>query len=107
MLQNILSWIDGEVLVVIGSLFFLVIVKGKQYFIVQCNNFYIFLGIGLGVIVFGVLWVIDEMLMVVSEILVQYLLLVNNGEGLVLLELKDIQIVLWVIVFVVGKVVQE
>lgn len=106
-LQDIIVWIEGNVLVVMGSLFNLVVWKDKIYFIVQCNNVFIFLGIGLGVIVFGVLCIIDEMLMLVSEMLVQYLLLVLNGEGMVLLELKDIQKVFCVIVFVVGKMVQQ
>ncbi len=47
--QNILSWTDGEALVATGSPFSPVTVKGKQYPIAQCNNSYIFPGIGLGV----------------------------------------------------------
>ena len=46
--QNILSWTDGEALVATGSPFSPVTVKGKQYPIAQCNNSYIFPGIGLG-----------------------------------------------------------
>ncbi|MBN0698426.1 hypothetical protein JTM09_35465, partial [Pseudomonas aeruginosa] len=51
--QNILSWTDGEALVATGSPFSPVTVKGKQYPIAQCNNSYIFPGIGLGVIASG------------------------------------------------------
>ncbi|WP_275896337.1 malic enzyme-like NAD(P)-binding protein, partial [Klebsiella aerogenes] len=91
--QNILSWTDGEALVATGSPFSPVTVKGKQYPIAQCNNSYIFPGIGLGVIASGASRVTDEMLMAASETLAQHSPLVNNGEGPVLPELKDIQTV--------------
>ncbi|HFT4632823.1 TPA: NAD-dependent malic enzyme [Klebsiella pneumoniae] len=105
--QNILSWTDGEALVATGSPFSPVTVKGKQYPIAQCNNSYIFPGIGLGVIASGASRVTDEMLMAASETLAQHSPLVNNGEGPVLPELKDIQTVSRAIAFAVGKVAQE
>ena len=105
--QNILSWTDGEALVATGSPFSPVTVKGKQYPIAQCNNSYIFPGIGLGVIASGASRVTDEMLMAASETLAQHSPLVNNGEGPVLPELKDIQTVSRAIACAVGKVAQE
>ena len=105
--QNILSWTDGEALVATGSPFAPVTVKGKQYPIAQCNNSYIFPGIGLGVIASGASRVTDEMLMAASETLAKHSPLVNNGEGPVLPELKDIQTVSRAIAFAVGKVAQE
>ncbi|WP_305887971.1 malic enzyme-like NAD(P)-binding protein, partial [Klebsiella quasipneumoniae] len=98
---------DGEALVATGSPFSPVTVKGKQYPIAQCNNSYIFPGIGLGVIASGASRVTDEMLMAASETLAQHSPLVNNGEGPVLPELKDIQTVSRAIAFAVGKVAQE
>ncbi|XPE38987.1 malic enzyme-like NAD(P)-binding protein [Shigella flexneri] len=47
-------------------------------------------GIGLGVIASGASRITDEMLMSASETLAGHSPLVNNGEGLVLPELKDI-----------------
>ena len=105
--QNILSWTDGEALVATGSPFAPVTLKGKQYAIAQCNNSYIFPGIGLGVIASGASRVTDEMLMAASETLAKHSPLVNNGEGPVLPELKDIQTVSRAIAFAVGKVAQE
>ncbi len=81
--------------------------EGKQYAIAQCNNSYIFPGIGLGVIASGASRVTDEMLMAASETLAKHSPLVNNGEGPVLPELKDIQTVSRAIAFAVGKVAQE
>lgn len=48
--------------------------------------------------------VTDEMLMAASETTAQHSPLVNNGEGPVLPELKDIQTVSRAIAFAVGKV---
>ncbi|EPK7573114.1 TPA: NAD-dependent malic enzyme [Klebsiella michiganensis] len=105
--QNILSWTDGAALVATGSPFAPVTLKGKQYVIAQCNNSYIFPGIGLGVIASGASRVTDEMLMAASETLAKHSPLVNNGEGPVLPELKDIQSVSRAIAFAVGKIAQE
>lgn len=98
---------DLKQLVATGSPFTPVTVKGKQYAIAQCNNSYIFPGIGLGVIAAGASRVTDEMLMAASETLANHSPLVNNGEGPVLPELKDIQAVSRAIAFAVGKVAQE
>ncbi len=51
--------------------------------------------------------VTDEMLMAASETPAQHSPLVNNGEGPVLPELKDIQTVSRAIAFAVGKVAQS
>ena len=94
-------------LVATGSPFDPVVWKDKLYPIAQCNNSYIFPGIGLGVIASGASRVTDEMLMAASETLAKHSPLVNNGEGPVLPELKDIQTVSRAIAFAVGKVAQE
>ncbi|EON2216767.1 NAD-dependent malic enzyme, partial [Shigella boydii] len=79
----------------------------SRYPIAQCNNAFIFPGIGLGVIASGASRITDEMLMSASETLAQYSPLVLNGEGLVLPELKDIQKVSRAIAFAVGKMAQQ
>ncbi|PXC05371.1 NAD-dependent malic enzyme, partial [Pseudomonas aeruginosa] len=48
--QEILNWTDGQALVATGSPFQPVQVGDKRIPIAQCNNAYIFPGIGLGVI---------------------------------------------------------
>lgn len=89
--QDIIAWTEGNALVATGSPFNPVVWKDKIYPIAQCNNAFIFPGIGLGVIASGASRITDEMLMSASETLAQYSPLVLNGEGLVLPELKDIQ----------------
>ena len=105
--QDIISWTDGMALVATGSPFSPVQWKEKTYPIAQCNNAYIFPGIGLGVISSGASRITDEMLMAASETLAEYSPLLLNGEGLVLPELKDIQQVSRAIAFAVGKMAQQ
>ena len=105
--QDIISWTDGQALVATGSPFAPVSWKDTVYPIAQCNNSYIFPGIGLGVIASGASRITDEMLMSASETLAKHSPLANHGEGLVLPELKDIHKVSRAIAFAVGKMAQQ
>ncbi|MGF3145810.1 oxaloacetate-decarboxylating malate dehydrogenase, partial [Cronobacter sakazakii] len=105
--HDILNWTDGAALVATGSPFQPVTVKDKTYPIAQCNNAYIFPGIGLGIISSGALRVTDEMMMAASEALASHSPLVNTGSGLVLPPLTDIQAVSKDIAFAVGKMAQQ
>ena len=63
---QVLEWTQGEAIVATGSPFGSVESGGKTYTVAQCNNSYIFPGIGLGVIATKANRVTDEMLMVAS-----------------------------------------
>lgn len=104
--QDIMAWTDGQALVATGSPFAPVTWKDKTYPIAQCNNSYIFPGIGLGVIASGATRVTDSMLMAASRALADCSPLANDGEGPVLPEVKDIQGVSKVIAMAVAKAAQ-
>nr|WP_314264688.1 NAD-dependent malic enzyme [uncultured Moellerella sp.] len=89
--EDIISWTDGQALVATGSPFSPVMHKEKIYPIAQCNNSYIFPGIGLGVIASGAKRVTDGMLMVASRALADCSPLAKQGEGSLLPLLDDIQ----------------
>ena len=103
---DILARTDGAALVATGSPFAPVTLHDKTYPIAQCNNSYIFPGIGTGVIASGATRVTDSMLMAASRALADCSPLVNEGEGPVLPEVKDIQGVSKVIAMAVGKAAQ-
>ncbi|WP_312209933.1 NAD-dependent malic enzyme [Pseudescherichia sp.] len=105
--QDIISWTDGNALVATGSPFPPVQWKDKLYPIAQCNNAYIFPGVGLGVIAAGASRITDEMLMAASETLAEHSPLRTNDNGMVLPGLDEIQHVSRAIAFAVGKVAQE
>lgn len=105
--EQVIEWTDGEVIIATGSPFQPVEYKGKTYPIVQCNNSYIFPGIGLGVIAAKSRLISEEMLMATSNALAEASPLANNGKGELLPPLTEIANLSKEIAFAVGKVAQE
>ena len=89
--QDIIEWTKGKAIVATGSPFEPVKYDGKTYTIAQCNNSYIFPGIGLGVLAVKAKRITDNMLMASSEALAQCSPLASEGEGPLLPELVDIR----------------
>ena len=69
--QDVVTWTDGKAIVATGSPFEKVEHDSKPFEISQCNNSYIFPGVGLGVISCKAKLVSDEMLMVASTTLAE------------------------------------
>jgi malate dehydrogenase (oxaloacetate-decarboxylating) len=88
--QQIIEWTDGKALIATGSPFAPVEYKGQVFVTPQCNNSYIFPGLGLGIIACGAKRVTDEMLMATSLCLANASPLANNGEGSLLPPLTEI-----------------
>lgn len=105
--EQVLTWTDGQAIVATGSPFKPVELNGKRYPIVQCNNSYIFPGLGLGVIACGASRITDEMLMATSETLAASSPLANTGQGELLPPLTGISALSKQIAFAVGKVAQD
>ncbi|MDF0750741.1 NAD-dependent malic enzyme [Marinobacter sp. 71-i] len=105
--EEILTWTNGEALVAAGSPFKPVELKGKTYPIAQCNNAYIFPGIGLGVIAAGASRVTDTMLMAASDALAKQAPIVQQTGERLLPDLASIQEISRNIAFDVAKQAQE
>lgn len=105
--EQVIEWCDGEVIIATGSPFSPVEYNGKTFPIAQCNNSYIFPGIGLGVTASKAKLISEEMLMITSEALADASPLANDGEGALLPPLIDIASLSRKIAFAVGKVAQQ
>ncbi|OSN07451.1 NAD-dependent malic enzyme [Lonsdalea iberica] len=105
--EDIFNWTDGTALVATGSPFAPVTHKGEIYPIAQCNNSYIFPGIGLGVLASGARRITDGMLMAASRALADCSPLANDGKGGLLPEIEKIQDVSHHIALEVAKMAQE
>ena len=100
--EDILVWTKGQAIVATGSPFPDVVLAGKRYPIAQCNNSYIFPGVGLGVISSNARRVTNEMLQQASSTLASLSPMLNGGETL-LPPLSEIQNVSRKIALAVAK----
>jgi malate dehydrogenase (oxaloacetate-decarboxylating) len=105
--ENIIRWTDGKAIIATGSPFPPVRLNGESYRIAQCNNSYIFPGIGLGVLAVRANRVTDEMLLASSEILAEASPRASGTGKDLLLPLQQITEVSRSIAFAVAKVAQE
>jgi malate dehydrogenase (oxaloacetate-decarboxylating) len=104
---DILQWTNGAAVVATGSPFMPVTVGEKVYPIAQCNNSYIFPGIGLGVLAVKATKITDLMLMAASEALADLSPMAQQGGGSLLPDLKDIEKVSRTIAVKVALAAQE
>ncbi|MFV8783865.1 NAD-dependent malic enzyme [Microbulbifer sp. SA54] len=104
---EILTWTRGEAMVATGSPFEPVEIDGVRHTIAQCNNVYIFPGVGLGVIAAGARRVTDNMLMAASNALAEHAPVVKSAEGALLPPLAEIRDITLYIARAVGLQAQE
>ena len=104
---DILEWTEGKALIATGSPFEPVNYQGKLYNISQCNNSYIFPGIGLGVIAAGATRVTDSMLIASSNALADCSPLLQDPNADLLPDLNEIQQVSKFIAFKVAKAAMD
>jgi malate dehydrogenase (oxaloacetate-decarboxylating) len=88
---DLIAWTDGKVLVATGSPFVDVTYKGRTIPIVQCNNSYIFPGLGLGILAVRASRVTDGMFMAASMSLADNSPALGNPSAPLLPSLEDIR----------------
>jgi malate dehydrogenase (oxaloacetate-decarboxylating) len=102
--EQVINWTNGRAIVATGSPFEPVVYNKQVFPITQCNNSYIFPGIGLGVVAANINRITDEMLIVASKTLAAASPLANTGEGDLLPPLTEIANLSKKIAFAVAKV---
>ncbi|XKE45028.1 NAD-dependent malic enzyme [Halomonas organivorans] len=105
--EDVIRWTDGQAMVATGSPFQPVEYQGRRYPIAQCNNAYIFPGIGLGVVASGAKRITDAMLMSASRALAREAPVAKTGQGAVLPALSDIRELSKAIAFEVAAQAQQ
>ena len=88
---ELLKWTDGRALIATGSPFAPVDYKGKLIEIGQCNNAFIFPGVGLGVIASGARRVTDAMFSAAARVLSEFSPVLNYPEGALFPSLKAVR----------------
>lgn len=79
--ENILDWTNGKALIATGSPFKNIKWKKNFYSISQCNNIYVFPGIGLGVIISNAQKITKHMLITASQTLANICLLESTSDS--------------------------
>ncbi|NQZ05236.1 NAD-dependent malic enzyme [Idiomarina sp.] len=105
--HDVIKWTQGKAIVATGSPFGEVEWEGTTYPIAQCNNSYIFPGIGLGVIAVKATRVSDEMFRVASKTLAKASPSANGKNKNLLPGFTELAQLSKDIAFAVAKVAQE
>ena len=105
--EQVINWTEGDVIIATGSPFKPVDYQGKLYPVAQCNNSYIFPGIGLGVIASKARLITDEMLREASKTLAAASPRANTGEGGLLPAFTELAALSKQIAFNVAKVAMQ
>ncbi len=105
--EDVINWTEGNAIVATGSPFQPVVFEGQSYAIAQCNNSYIFPGVGLGVVACAAEYVTDNMFMAASKALADCSPWVLGDSQDLLPALKDIRKLSRTIAFAVGMQAME
>ncbi|MGJ8581068.1 MAG: NAD-dependent malic enzyme [Psychromonas sp.] len=89
--QEITNWSKGKAIIATGSPFPNTVYNDESFEVSQCNNSYIFPGIGLGVLAARATGISDNMLMVASQALADASMEYEKAPGALLPPLKVIQ----------------
>lgn len=103
---QVLEWTQGQAIVATGSPYATVSLQGQEYPIAQCNNSYIFPGVGLGVLAVKARLISDEMLMAASNVLAEQSPRANGLSEHLLPPLTALDKLSKQIAFAVAKVAQ-
>ena len=91
--QDLIEWTQGSALVATGSPFSPVFWQNEQYDIAQCNNAYIFPGLGLGILASKAERVTEAMLITCSKTLAAHSPLATRETGGLLPPVEEIETV--------------
>lgn len=89
--KDLLAWTDGRALIATGSPFDPIPINGKSIEIAQCNNSYIFPGMGLAAVTGKTTRISDNMMMAAAIALSECSPAIKTGEGRLLPELSSIR----------------
>src|SRR5688572_22174287 len=100
--SDVLKWTDGRALFATGSPFPPTNYDGRLIEIGQCNNSFIFPGVGLGVIASGSRRVTDAMFSVAAHVLSEFSPALNNPDGPLYPPLKAVREISYRVALAVG-----
>jgi malate dehydrogenase (oxaloacetate-decarboxylating) len=104
---DLINWTDGRALVATGSPFPPVTYQGRTIEIGQCNNSFIFPGVGLGVIAAGARRVTDEMFTAAAKVLSEFSPAAQGADGALYPPLEKVRDISRAVALKVGNEAQR
>jgi malate dehydrogenase (oxaloacetate-decarboxylating) len=104
--EDLIRWTDGKAIIATGSPFSPVDYKGKKYSIAQCNNVFIFPGVGLGVVACKIPKVTEKMFIKAAHVLSERAPLLKDPTGSIFPSLEDLRSVSREIAIAVGVIAE-
>ncbi len=89
--QDLLLWTSGNAIIATGSPFPPANYHGRTFSIPQCNNVYIFPGVGLGVIASKATFVSDQLFIKAAQLLSDHAPILKNPQGSLFPALEDLR----------------
>lgn len=105
--EDIIRWTKGKAIIATGSPFAPVEFEGKKYTIAQCNNVYIFPGVGLGVVACKTPKVTEKMFIRAAQVLSDHTPLLKDPTAAIFVPLEELRSVSREIAIAVGQIAQE
>lgn len=101
--SDIITWTDGNAIVGTGSPFEPFEYKGRTHYFAQCNNSYVFPGVGLATIALRARRVTDTMFIAASKAVAAMSPAISNPNGKLLPELADMRKVSYQVAIATAK----
>jgi len=101
--EDLMKWTKGQALIATGSPFPPVEYEGKSHVIGQCNNVFIFPGVGLGVIASTATRVTSGMFLEAAKVLSKYAPILNNPYASLFPRIKELRVICRDVAIAVGK----
>lgn len=105
--QNLIRWTKGKAIIATGSPFAPFLHDNQLYSIAQCNNVYIFPGVGLGVIACKAKKVSDKMFLEAAKVLSKHSPMVHDPRGLLFPSFENLRPICRKIALAVAETAQQ
>lgn len=105
--SDLIHWTQGKAIIATGSPFAPVTYQGDYYHIAQCNNVYIFPGVGLGVVACRTPKVTETMFIRAAQVLAEHAPMLKDPKCSIFPDLTDLRKASRQIAIAVGQVAQQ
>lgn len=105
--EDLIRWTKGKAIIATGSPFAPVDYQGKKHFIAQCNNVYIFPGVGLGIIACKSPKVTEKMFIRAAQVLSDHAPMLKDPTAGIFVPLEELRSVCREIAIAISQVAED